>query len=72
MSFGTTLLAVVVGIFVWDILQAVMKALCAWISDKHHGRHPGKKRRIGFGDEEDADSDIKGATMRKIGFGAND
>ena len=66
MNFWMMVLAVVVGIEVWDILRAFVMAIIEEISEKK------QKRKIGFEGAESSRKTTKGVTMRKIGFGAND
>ncbi len=66
MSFWSMVSAVLVALVIWDIFGAVVKTLIKWIPEKK------QERKIGFDGAERSEKTVKGATMRKIGFGAND
>lgn len=70
MNFWSTVLAVIVGFSIWYIfdavVRAVVKALIEWLPEKR------RERKIGFEEVGDRGKTVKGPTMRKIGFGAND
>lgn len=68
MNFWSMVAAVLLALLIWDIFSAVVKALIYRIPERQE-----QKRRIGFeGSEVCEKADKKEATMRKIGFGAND
>ena len=67
MSFWATVLGVIVGIFLWNILTTCIKVSWSAIEKRCE-----KKRQIGFGSEEVKEKTRKGVTMRKIGFGEQD
>jgi len=66
MTFWSMVLAVIVGFLIWDIVWAVVKTLIKWLPEKR------RERKIGFEEVGDREKTVKGPTMRKIGFGAND
>lgn len=72
MSFWATVLAVFVGVIMWDIFAAVVKVGIPLIVDKLKERKERNERKIGFDRAENSEKPAKGAQMRKIGFGAND
>ena len=67
MTFWQIVLAIFVGFWLYDISGGVVKVLIRRFEDRRD------ERKIGFGgDSEPGIKKSKGATMRKIGFGAND
>ena len=68
MSFVQIMLAVFCGVLLRDFVYVVVGASFKCAKERMSKRD----RKIGFGDRETKESKTKGATMRKIGFGAND
>ena len=70
MTFWGTVLAVAVGIFLYDFISAFIGAI--WRLAKRRMDNK-ENRRIGFGDSEDSGKKMtKSTQMRKIGFGEQD
>lgn len=67
MNFWSMVAAAFVGILIWDILAAFVRAVIDRIPERQK-----QKRRIRFDGAEYNEDGAKGTTMRKIGFGAND
>ena len=67
MTFLSTVLAVVVGLVIWDVIISVIR----FGIDKWKDRKENRTRKIGFDSEENGGKVNKGTQMRRIGFGEN-
>ena len=71
MSFLSMVLAVLVGLLVWDVICTLIKFVGNRFHEKLEGKQARNTRKIGFEGREN-NEEANGVKMRRIGFGAND
>lgn len=72
MSFLSMVLAVLVGLLVWDALCVLIKFVRNKLDEKLEDKQVSNTRKIGFEGGENNEEANNGVKMRRIGFGAND